>query len=74
MIQQKLFEFRDETYAAFQAKLIPTVDPKLVIGVRVPVLRKFARQCIREANYEEFLRVFDSCSLFLNEQKSLQAA
>lgn len=56
MIQQKLFEFKDETYAAFQAKLIPTVDPESVIGVRVPVLRKFARQCIREAGYEEFLR------------------
>ena len=27
-----------------------------MIGVRVPVLRKFARQCIREAGYEEFLR------------------
>ena len=56
MIQQKLFELQDETYAAFQAKLIPTVDPESVIGVRVPVLRKFARQCIREAGYEEFLR------------------
>lgn len=56
MIQQKLFEFKDENYAAFQAKLIPTVDPESVIGVRVPVLRKFARQCIREAGYEEFLR------------------
>lgn len=56
MIQKRLFELKDEVYAAFHAKLIPTVDPELVIGVRVPVLRKLAKQCIQEFDYESFLQ------------------
>lgn len=55
MIQQKLFEMKDEKYAAFQAKLTPTVAPELFIGVRVPLLRKFAKQCMRELDYDDFL-------------------
>lgn len=41
-VRQALFELRDEKYAAFSAKLIPTFDPADVIGVRTPALRKFA--------------------------------
>ncbi|MDO5440991.1 MAG: DNA alkylation repair protein [Bacillota bacterium] len=42
-IQKKLFELRDEDYAKFQAKLTPTVDPELFIGVRVPACRALAK-------------------------------
>ena len=43
-IQADLFAMRDEGYAAFQQKLMPTVDPACVIGVRTPQLRKYAKQ------------------------------
>ena len=33
----------DPAYRAFQMRLIPTVDPARVIGVRIPVLRRYAR-------------------------------
>ena len=43
-IQNTLFALRDPAYQAFQSKLIPTMDPALVIGVRMPALRKLAKE------------------------------
>ena len=43
-IQEKLFSLRDEKYAAFSAKLIPTVSPDRFIGVRSPQLRALAKE------------------------------
>ena len=42
-IRQGLFALKDEKYKEFQKKLIPTVDENTVIGVRKPVLRKYAK-------------------------------
>ena len=36
-IQERLFEMQDVEYQAFQCKLMPTVEPDSVIGVRMPV-------------------------------------
>ncbi len=41
-IRAELFKMREKEYAGFSAKLNPTVDPEIIIGVRVPALRKFA--------------------------------
>ena len=38
-----LFAMRDEKFAKFNASLIPTTDAKNVIGVRTPLLRKYAK-------------------------------
>lgn len=42
-------------YAAFQARLLPTVDPDRIIGVRTPELRRFAKQLSRDEGAYEFL-------------------
>lgn len=42
-ITRDLFARRDATYAAFQSKLMPTVAPALVIGVRMPQVRALAK-------------------------------
>ena len=42
-IQEALFALQDPAYRAFQCKLMPTVDPARVIGVRTPALRRLAR-------------------------------
>lgn len=55
-IERLLFELRDEEYAKFQAKLTPTVDPELFIGVRVPEGRKFAKKLIKEPESSDFLK------------------
>ena len=54
-LQNRLFELRDAEYAAFQSKLTPGIAPELFIGVRVPVLRKFAKAFIKEYACTEFL-------------------
>ncbi len=46
---------QDKQYAAFQAKLTPGVLVDSFIGIRVPMLRKFAKEFIKEAECEEFL-------------------
>lgn len=54
-ITELLFELGDAKYAAFQSKLTPTVDKELFIGVRVPVLRKFAKELNDNPIASEFL-------------------
>ncbi len=48
-IQQQLFALRDEGYQAFLAKLIPTLDPARIIGVRAPALRTLAGALAKDA-------------------------
>lgn len=54
-IRKELFVLQDTKYRDFQVKLIPTVDPDTVIGVRTPELRKYAKQLIKREDIEEFL-------------------
>lgn len=54
-LQQQLISMADRAYAEFQARLTPSVDPALFIGVRVPVLRKFAKEYIKTPQSSEFL-------------------
>lgn len=54
-IQAGLFALQDPRYRAFQQKLIPTVDPDRVIGVRTPALRKYARLIAGSDAASEFL-------------------
>jgi len=55
-IQAELFRLQDEKYGAFQRKLIPTVAPEAIIGVRTPALRQHAKQLLKRGRAEEFLR------------------
>ena len=56
-IKEELFNLQDEKYRDFQAKLIPTVSPDTVIGVRTPALRKYASQLVKREDVQEFLDV-----------------
>lgn len=55
-LQKRLFEMQDMAYRDFQSKLMPTVDKEKIIGVRVPMLRKFAKEYARTAESREFLQ------------------
>lgn len=55
-VQGKLFELQDLKYRDFHAKLMPTVSKERVIGVRTPVLRKFAKEFGKTKEAEEFLK------------------
>ena len=55
-LQERLFELQDLDYQAFQRKLMPTVAPEAVIGVRIPALRKLAKEFGKTQEAEVFLR------------------
>ena len=59
-IQNKLFELQDVQYKEFQAKLLPTVDPDSIIGVRTPKLRAYAKELVKEdrQNHTETVKHF----------------
>lgn len=54
-IQKTLFEHIDLKYKDFNAKLIPTVNYDLVLGVRIPVLRKIAKDFSKHSESRIFL-------------------
>ncbi len=53
----KLFALRDDNYRSFQAKLMPTVDPETVIGVRMPALRRLEKELRNTEQAEQFLEI-----------------
>lgn len=55
-IQERLFALQDKEYAAFQAKLTPTISPERFIGVRVPQVRILAKAFIKEPEHEHFVQ------------------
>ena len=54
-IQNELFKLQDVKYRDFQAKLMPTINPESMIGVRTPELRKLAKQLAKRDDIDEFL-------------------
>lgn len=76
-ITEELFSLKDEAYKDFQAKLVPTISKESIIGVRVPFLRKFAKDLIKSKKEEAFLealphRFYDENmlhSILLSESK-----
>ena len=55
-IRKELFRLQDIEYRKFQSRLIPTVDPDAVIGVRTPELRQYAKRLFKRENVQEFLQ------------------
>lgn len=51
-----LFTLQDLSYKEFQCGLMPTVDPDTVIGVRMPALRKLAKDFAETPEAAEFLQ------------------
>ncbi len=52
-ILNELNQIRDEKYADFQRKLIPTIPPESVMGVRTPALRKMAAELAKQGRQQE---------------------
>ena len=55
-LQIELFSLRDLKYKEFHQKLMPTVSPDKVIGIRTPVLRKFAKDFSKREEAESFIK------------------
>ena len=56
VIRAQLFALQDKEYQIFNSRLMPTLPPETVIGVRVPLLRKLAKQLANTPEAEVFLQ------------------
>ena len=54
-IYKELEAIKEEEYAAFQARLIPSIDPSTIMGIRVPKLRALAKSYIKDQECQDFL-------------------
>ena len=54
-IKNKLFENQDLKYRDFHSSLIPNIDKERFIGVRTPILRKMAKDMIKDGTYKDFI-------------------
>ena len=57
-ICKRLFEMRDGKYASGQIKIIPSVAPERIIGVRTPELREFAKELNADKEVEKDVESF----------------
>lgn len=57
-IQNRLASLADPEFRSFHIKLIPTVKPERVLGVRTPAVRALAKEIMREP---------DNCRAFLDD-------
>lgn len=54
-LQSRLFSMQDPAYRAFNSRLLPTVDPETIIGVRTPQLRSLAKELAKTPQAAVFL-------------------
>ena len=54
-LQLQLFELQDLKYRDFHSKLLPGIDKEIIIGIRTPILRKFAKEFAKTEEAESFL-------------------
>ena len=54
-IVNKLFEYQDIKFRDFNSKLIPNINKDLIIGVKIPIIRKLAKEFIKDSDYKLFL-------------------
>ena len=55
MILDRLYALQDTKYRDFQGKLLPTVNPMTIIGVRTPDLRALAKELAKKEDIGTFL-------------------
>ena len=55
-IQAELFELQDKKYRDFHSKLIPDIAKQNIIGIRTPVLRKYAKEFAKTDEAAAFLQ------------------
>ena len=55
VMRSELEAMREPGNALFVAKLMPDADPETILGIRIPLLRKLAKQIMREKNADRFM-------------------
>lgn len=55
-LQNRLFELQDIKYRDFHSKLMPNIKKEAIIGIRIPVLRIFAKEFAKTPESKVFLK------------------
>ena len=54
-LHKELKKLQDLKYRDMQVKIIPTVEPSSIIGVRTPNLKAMAKEILKSGDYKDFL-------------------
>ena len=54
-LYRELYDLQDMKYRDMQIKIIPTVNPESIIGVRTPELKRMAKDILKAGNEKSFL-------------------
>lgn len=55
--QKHPFEIRsDNDYRSLQQKILPNIDPELIIGVRTPSVKAYAKELRKSGEYQAFIQ------------------
>ena len=55
-LYERLIKVKDDSYQAFQAKLVPNISPDTILGVRTPDMRKIAKEVFLSGDRDAFLK------------------
>lgn len=56
VLQKQLFALQDVGYREFHSRLMPNIDKERIIGIRTPVLRKFAKDFMKSEEAKVFVQ------------------
>ena len=56
LFTEHLLTLQDLEYKQFHSKLMPTINPEVIIGVRTPQLRKYTKQIKDSTQVESFMK------------------
>lgn len=62
-LRQKLLENQDLKYKEFHKKLVPNIDENKIIGVRIPIIRKIAKEAFL-SNAENKLEYYEEIMVY----------
>ena len=54
-LYKQLYDLQDLKYRDMQIKIIPTIEPESVIGVRTPELKAIAKELLKTGDFKRFL-------------------
>ena len=72
-IKNDLLLMQDKTYKDFHSKLMPTINPDSIIGIRVPVLRDYAKKLFKENSIESLNPFLKNLSHEYYEENNIHA-
>lgn len=55
-ICERLYELQDKEYQQFHSKLVPNIPSETIIGVRIPLLKKLAKELFDDPVKDEFMK------------------